>query len=108
MGAFLADEDIPLPMLEELRRRGHDVQLLNETNESAEDEDLLNTERIVLSANRRTSIALHQSTPHHFGFVVCVPLSDMSEVATRVDELVKTQDHLMSSIWLVDTRTRSS
>jgi hypothetical protein len=69
-----ADENFPLPVVEELRRRGHDVQTAQEDGRRATpDPDLLARAhalaRAFLTHNRRHFERLHRQGADHSGIL---------------------------------------
>ena len=69
-----ADENFPLPVVEELRRLGHDVLTMYEdgkANQSIPDDEVLalatEGRRSLLTTNRRHFIRLHRRGPEHGG-----------------------------------------
>lgn len=78
MARLYADENFPFPVVEELRRLGHDVLTLQESGyagQSLPDETVLeyaNREgRALLTINRKHFIHLHKASSNHAGIVVC-------------------------------------
>ena len=78
MARLYANEKFPLPVVEELRRLGHDVLTIQETGQSGRampDEAVLAfahaEDRILLTLNRRHFIRLHNDGADHSGIVVC-------------------------------------
>jgi hypothetical protein len=78
MARFYSNENMPLPVVEELRRLGHDVLTSFEAgnaNRSIADDEVLkfasSQSRIVLTLTRKHFIRLHQSSSRHAGIVVC-------------------------------------
>jgi predicted nuclease of predicted toxin-antitoxin system len=92
-----ANENFPLPVVEELRRLGHDVLTIQETgrgNAEIEDPEVLAfaiaERRAVLTLNRWDFIQLHQTQPDHCGVIVCTLDKDFSGQAQRIHEALKT------------------
>ena len=74
MARLYANENFPMPVVEELRRIGHDVLTIQETGkvgQSIPDEEVLAfasaDNRAVLTLNRKHFIHLHSSNPEHNG-----------------------------------------
>jgi hypothetical protein len=85
-----ADEDFPLPVVEELRRRGHDVVTVQEDGRtSAPDPDVLARAhalgRAVLTHNRRHYARLHGLGAAHSGIVSATQDPDHPALAARID-----------------------
>lgn len=90
-----ADENVPLRVVEELRRLGHDVLTAFEdgrANQSITDRDLLvrATElgRAVLTLNRIDFKRLHREIPDHDGIIVCTEDPDRVGQALRVAQAI--------------------
>jgi predicted nuclease of predicted toxin-antitoxin system len=88
---FLADENFPLPVVEELRRLGHDVVTVadvGKTGQSLPDEAILLLAtadvRTLLTLNRKHFIRLHASLAHHAGIIVCTLDLDFAGQARRI------------------------
>lgn len=95
MAAFYANENFPLPVVEELRRLGHDVVTTNEAGNSGlavPDENVLEYAvehgRAVLTLNRKHFIALHCRRNSHAGIVVCTVDRDFAGQARRIHKHV--------------------
>lgn len=76
MARLYADENFPLPVVEELRRLGQDVLTIQETEQAAQakpDETVLAfafaAQRAVLTLNRKHFIRLHASQRDHAGVI---------------------------------------
>jgi len=92
MARLYANENFPLPAVEELRRLGHEVATTQETGTAGlamSDLEVLRlaTEqgRAVLTFNRRHFIRLHEESPRHAGIIVCTFDPDFIALARRVD-----------------------
>ena len=78
MALLYANENFPLPVVEELRRLGHEVltvQEIGKGNQAVPDEEVLayavSEKRAVLTLNRKHFVRLHIAQPDHSGIVVC-------------------------------------
>lgn len=85
-----ADENFPLPVVEELRRRGHDVLTVQEDGRQATpDPDILARAhvlgRAVLTHNRRHFERLHRQGADHSGILSATRDDDSSALAARID-----------------------
>lgn len=105
MARLYANENFPLPAVEELRRLGHDVLTIQETGKadrSTPDEEVLAfskaDDRILLTLNRKHFIRLHREQPTHAGIVVCSFDPDFAALAHRIDEAIKAQKDLFSQL----------
>lgn len=97
MAAFYADENFRYPVVEALRRLGHDVLTCQEAGragQSIEDDEVLADatalERVVLTQNRKHFIRLHQRGQDHRGIVVCTYDPDAEALARRIDTAMAT------------------
>ncbi|MBX9625774.1 MAG: DUF5615 family PIN-like protein [Gemmataceae bacterium] len=95
MALLLSDEQYPFPVVEALRRLGHDVVTVKDRgrdNQGFPDPGVLALAtaegRAVLTGNRRDFIRLHRQTPQHAGIIVCTDDRDYPALAARVDAAV--------------------
>jgi hypothetical protein len=93
-----ADENVPPELVEELRRRGHDVlttQDVGRHNRGIADPDVLSFavayHRAVLTGNRRHFIRLHRQSNRHAGIVAYTDDRDVAILAARIDAALR--DH---------------
>ncbi len=91
MAQLYADENFPLPVVEELRRLGHDVLTMYEdgkANQSLPDEEVLAlasaANRAVLTINRKHFIRSHRQKSDHAGMIVCKFDPDFRGQAERI------------------------
>ena len=98
MASLYADENFPLPVVEELRGLGHDVLTALEAgqaNRAIPDADVLgfatSLGRTLLTLNRWHFIGLHSRSPLHAGIVVCTADLDVARQAAAIDEALRTQ-----------------
>ena len=105
MARFLADENFPYPVTEELRRLGHDVATmadLGKANQAVSDEEVLSIAvveaRTVLSYNRRHFIRLHNTSPYHSGIVVCTFDPNFVRQAGRICKAIATSGDLAGKL----------
>lgn len=101
MARFYANENFPLPVVEQLRRLGHDVLTIHETGEAGQampDDAVLECAcregRALLTFNRRHFIRLHGERPDHSGMVACTFDADFPALAQRIHEAVGTDAEL--------------
>lgn len=100
MARLYSNENFPLPVVEALRRLGHDVLTLQETGQAGRamsDEAVLafarSEGRTLLTFNRRHFIRLHGEQPDHAGIIVCTYDPDFDALAGRIHrELATTAD----------------
>jgi hypothetical protein len=93
MARLYADEDFDYPVVEELRRIGHDVVTVQEAGRHGDpDTDVLafaiSQQRAVLTHNRRHFIRLHRQTSSHAGIVVCTRDTDATALAQRIHHAI--------------------
>jgi hypothetical protein len=94
-----SNENFPLPVVEELRRLGHDVLTVLEAGKAEQaipDEDVLTLAtqlgRAVLTLNRRHFVRLHGERPQHAGIIVCTYDPDFVGQAGRIHQRLSTTD----------------
>jgi hypothetical protein len=83
------------PLVEALRRLGHDVLTIQETGkagQAAPDEAVLefacSEKRVLVTLNRKHFIRLHGEKPDHFGIIVCSFDPDFEGLAHRIDQAI--------------------
>ena len=91
MARLYANENFPFPVVEELRRLGHDAITVAETgraNQQMSDEEVLEFAvshgRVVLTLNRKHFFRLHRQRPGHAGIIACTYDPDFVALAGRV------------------------
>jgi hypothetical protein len=97
MARLYADENFDYPVVQELRRLGHDVVTAQEAGQAQlriPDAAVLafatSLGRAVLTFNRRHFIRLHQQSALHAGIIVCTKDDDSAALASRIhQELAK-------------------
>lgn len=105
MARFYANENFPFPVVEELRRLGHDVLTVAETgraNQQMSDPEVLEfaiTEsRAVLTHNRKDFFALHRQRPRHAGIVACTFDGDFISLGRRIHAAVTAMEDMDSQL----------
>ena len=105
MGRLYANENFPLPVVEELRRLGHDVLTIHETGQAGQampDESVLAFAcaegRALLTLNRRHFIRLHHERPTHSGVIVCTLDADFEGLAGRIHEAIGTEPEVSGQL----------
>ena len=95
MARLYANENFPLPVVEELRRLGHDVlttQDAGEAERAVPDEKVLefavSKTRAVITLNRRHFIQLHKRKSSHSGIIVCTYDPKFIAQAERIDSII--------------------
>jgi len=99
MARLYANENFPLPVVEQLRSLGHDVLTIHEAGKAGQemsDEEVLafsfSEKRILLTFNRRHFVRLHLLRHDHCGIVVCTVDSDFGALARRIHEAIGEQN----------------
>jgi len=94
MAKLYADEDFDYGVVEEVRKRGHDVRTAQEAGQAYKgipDPDVLAFAiaqgRAVLTHNRGHFIRLHGVTFPHRGIIVCTR-DDEAALAARIDQAI--------------------
>lgn len=105
MARLYADENFPLPVVEELRRLGHDVLTLPEVGQAGQaipDEAVLAfacaNHRAVLTLNRKHFIRLHLAQPEHAGIIVCTFNPDFRGQAERIHVAIEAENQLFGQL----------
>jgi|SRR5262245_30763996 len=103
--ALYADENVPLGVVEELRRLGFDVLTAFEderANQSLTDETILTraTElgRAIVTLNRRDFRRLHLEMPDHAGIIICTEDPDRLAQARGIAESVANAKELRGQL----------
>ena len=96
MAKLYTNENVPLPVAEELRLLGHDVMTVQESGlggQSVPDRTVLrfaiDQGRCLITLDRRHFVKLHEEPPGHLGIIVCTADSDFVALATRIDAAVR-------------------
>jgi len=104
-----SNENFPLPVVEELRRLGHDVLTVLETGKAGQswpDESVLEFAvfegRCVLTMNRRHFVRLHGLRPDHAGIVVCTFDPGFDALAARIAAAIAERDQLAGQLLRVN------
>lgn len=101
MANLYANENFPLPVVEELRRLRHDVQTTHEAGEAGQsipDENVLAfasaRARALLTLNRKHFIQLHNVNQDHAGIIVCSFDLDFIGQAHRIHAAIESKSKL--------------
>ena len=101
MARLHSNENFPLPVVEELRRLGHDVLTVAEAGKAEQaigDPEVLafaTTERrAVLTINRKHFVRLHNESPNHVGVIVCTLDLDFAGQGERISSAIGLQGEL--------------
>ena len=105
MARLFADENFPLPVVQELRSLGHDVVTIQEAGmaeRGVSDADVLTHAasggRAVLTLNRKHFIQLHRQRPGHPGIVACTSDPDFAAQARRIHLALCTEADLSNQL----------
>jgi predicted nuclease of predicted toxin-antitoxin system len=105
MAKLYSNENFPLPVVEELRRLGHDVLTIQETGKAGQaikDEVVLEyavaDDRALLTLNRKHFIRLHGERPEHDGIIVCTVDADFAGQAARIHAAVEAAGDLRGQL----------
>jgi Domain of unknown function (DUF5615) len=105
LARLFADENFPLPVVEDLRILGHDVVTTHEAGMAetgVSDTDILthgaSEGRAVLTLNRKHFIQLHRQRPEHPGIVVCTSDRDFTAQARRIHLVLCTETDLSNRL----------
>jgi hypothetical protein len=104
-----SNENIPLPVVQHLRRLQHDVLTVFEAgnaNTSISDAEVLafavQQERIVLTINRKDFIALHNNYKRakktHYGVIVCTKDDDFKRFAMNVHTAIESELPILNKL----------
>ena len=95
MARLYSNENFPFPVVEELRRLGHDVLTVLETGHAGQawpDEQVLafatGEQRTLLTMNRKHFFRLHQLEPAYSGIVACTFDANFAALAARIHAAV--------------------
>lgn len=95
LARFYANENLPLPVVDELRRLAHDALTVAETGkanlktgDSQVLEFAISERRAVLTFNRKHFIRLHGERPAHAGIIACTYDPDFVALAGRIHQAV--------------------
>lgn len=91
MARLYSNENFPIPVVEELRRLGHDVLTIQESGKSGQalsDAAVLEfawaERRILITFNRKHFIRLHHQNYDHSGIIACSFDNDFNGLALRI------------------------
>ena len=101
MARLYSNENFPFPVVEELRRLGHDVLTVLETGHAGQawpDEQVLafatGEQRTLLTMNRKHFFRLHQLEPAHSGIIACTFDANFVSLAARIHATVSSPSPL--------------
>jgi hypothetical protein len=111
---LFGDENFPLPVVEELRRLGHDVVTIQDAGKAGQsltDKAVLDVacadDRAVLTLNRKHFIRLHETERDHAGIIVCTFDLEFASQAGRIHEAIGEQPLLGGRLVRVNRPARS-
>ena len=114
MARLSANENFPQPVVEELRRLGHDVLTLREIGKAGQswpDEQVLDFARTegrgLLTLNRKHFLRLDQQAPGHAGLILCTFDPDFVGQAGRIHAAIQEQQGLLAGKVLRVSRPNS-
>jgi hypothetical protein len=109
MTAIYANENFPLPVVEELRRLGYDVLTSQEAGNAGRavpDMEVLlyavAEQRALVTINRKHFIRLHRDFPYHAGIIVCTYDPDFVGQAARIAAVLATKSELRGQLLRVN------
>lgn len=105
MARLYADENFPLPVVEELWALGHDVLTTQGTGRAGQavpDEAVLAfataDRRAVLTLNRKHFVRLHNAGVEHAGIVACTFEPDFAGQARRIHQAIEAPGDLAGHV----------
>jgi Domain of unknown function (DUF5615) len=105
MSSIIADEDVPLPLVEALRAFGHDVLTAfqaGRANQKIPDDEVLKYAttigRAVLTRDRSHFRMLHQRASHHAGIITFTHTTDNAGLANRIHAKIETHSDLANQL----------
>jgi len=105
MTFFYSNENFPLPVVDELRKLGHDVLTIQEAgkaNQAMLDDNVLTfaflQDRFLLTLNRKLFIKLHKNKASHSGILACTYDPNFKALAKRIHESVKAEANLTGKL----------
>ena len=114
MARLYSNENFPIPVVEELRKLGHDVLTIQETgkaDQSLPDDQVLNEassdKRAVLTFNRKHFVTLHNANARHQGIIVCSFDTDFVALAKRIDQTIKFHKKFAGKLLRINRPSRS-
>jgi len=95
MARFYANENVPEPVVAELRRLGHDAVTLPDRQVL---EFATANGRAVVTLNRRHFVRLHLEHSTHAGIVVCTLDPDFAALARRIHDAAQSMPELTGQL----------
>ncbi len=113
MSRIYSNENFPFPTVEELRNLGHDVLTTLQSGRaglSIPDDEVLKfavqTERVLLTMNRKHFRDLHKRNSDHFGIIVCTFDPNFVALAQRIDATLKASGNARGKLIRVNRPNR--
>jgi predicted nuclease of predicted toxin-antitoxin system len=105
MKRFYADEQYPYPVVKCLRDLGYDVLTVQEagrSNQRIPDDEVLafatQSDRTVVTQNRKDFIQLHRIQSNHAGIIVCTDDRNWDALAQRIHIAVEAEESLQGKL----------
>ncbi len=105
MVRLYANENFPLPVVEALRKLGHDVltiQDIGRAEQAIPDTEVLaeasSDRRAVLTLNRKHFVRLHNERPQHAGIIACTFDADFERQAQRIHQALEAHPDLRGQL----------
>ena len=105
MARLYSNENFPLPVVEELRRLGHDVMTTQETGQAGRavsDEIVLafahDEGRALLTLNRKHFFRLHRQEIAHADIIACTYDPNFGDLAERIHIILTGQNELTGQL----------
>ena len=109
MAQLYANENFPRPVVEQLRRLGHQVLTSQEcgmANRAIPDQEVLEFARsrghALLTLNRRHFFSLHAANAHHSGIIACTFDPDFERQAAAINGAISKAGDLRSKLLRVN------
>jgi Domain of unknown function (DUF5615) len=109
MTAIYANENFPLPVVEELRRLGYDVLTRRDAGNAGRavpDAEVLAyavaQQRALVTINRKHFMRLHRDFPVHAGIIVCTYDPDFAAQAARIAAALADQPDIAGQLLRVN------
>jgi predicted nuclease of predicted toxin-antitoxin system len=105
MARLYANENFPVEGVQRLRDLGHDVLTthdMGQSNQGIEDDAVLRfaaeSDRCVVTINRKDFMRLHRTYPFHAGIIVCTENRDYQAFANRIHESILLEGELAAKL----------
>jgi hypothetical protein len=110
LGRFYANENFPLPVVEELRKLGHIIITVQESQntmmkDSGIFEYIKKNNMVLLTLNRLHFIHIHNKNKDHPGIIVCTFDSNFKRLANNIDKIFSNNSPLKGKLIRVNKET---